>query len=303
MLKHKLILPVGILLGCIILGWFFYAVQINKRKAIVKQQEVIDKCYAHEDKKCVTQGEKNIVKLISNNAILREVQPVPSFYDNVFIGIYIENPVLAEKNTDETTTYMDCYSEKRGQSISGIYHLFTYSDGVIKSDIIIPNDEWQFPGENNLPAMAWKNTKMNNFDYFNGKPYSKNDSPNLEISSLINFADYNGDGNKYEFILYGGTYGDCSTDTNLIAGYDEKADSAVIYKVVYKDKSINYWNNGFFPNENGDVFFYRACGDHARCTDIKMNYKYNKSGKFYYLVDRIEKECKSDSDGFCFKQN
>jgi len=38
--KQKLILPISILLGCIILGGFFYASQINKQKSIEKQQEI-----------------------------------------------------------------------------------------------------------------------------------------------------------------------------------------------------------------------------------------------------------------------
>lgn len=37
--KHKLILPISILLGCIILGGFFYASQINKQKSIERQQQ------------------------------------------------------------------------------------------------------------------------------------------------------------------------------------------------------------------------------------------------------------------------
>ncbi|MDO8486209.1 MAG: hypothetical protein Q7S77_00720 [Candidatus Staskawiczbacteria bacterium] len=35
--KHKLILPISILLGCIILGGFFYASQINKQKLTERQ--------------------------------------------------------------------------------------------------------------------------------------------------------------------------------------------------------------------------------------------------------------------------
>lgn len=38
--KNKLVLPIGILLGCIILGGFFYASQINKQKSIEKQQQI-----------------------------------------------------------------------------------------------------------------------------------------------------------------------------------------------------------------------------------------------------------------------
>lgn len=45
--KHKIILPVSILLGCIILGGFFYASQVNKQKSIEKQQAI----KLQEDKK------------------------------------------------------------------------------------------------------------------------------------------------------------------------------------------------------------------------------------------------------------
>ena len=36
--KHKIILPISILLGCIILGGFFYASQVNKQQSIEGQQ-------------------------------------------------------------------------------------------------------------------------------------------------------------------------------------------------------------------------------------------------------------------------
>lgn len=53
--KHKLILPVSILLGCIILGGFIYASQINKQKSIEKQQAI----KLQEDKKIeVAKAEK-----------------------------------------------------------------------------------------------------------------------------------------------------------------------------------------------------------------------------------------------------
>ena len=38
--KHKLILPISILLGCIILGGFFYASQINKQRLVERQLEI-----------------------------------------------------------------------------------------------------------------------------------------------------------------------------------------------------------------------------------------------------------------------
>lgn len=38
--KNKLILPISILLGCTILGGFFYATQINKQESIERQQQI-----------------------------------------------------------------------------------------------------------------------------------------------------------------------------------------------------------------------------------------------------------------------
>ena len=38
--KNKLVLPVSILIGCIILGGFYYAGEITKQKSIEKQQQI-----------------------------------------------------------------------------------------------------------------------------------------------------------------------------------------------------------------------------------------------------------------------
>ena len=38
--KSKLVLAISILLGCIILGGFFYASQINKQQSIERQQQI-----------------------------------------------------------------------------------------------------------------------------------------------------------------------------------------------------------------------------------------------------------------------
>ena len=38
--KHKLILPISILLGCIILGGFYYTSQVNKQQSIERQQQI-----------------------------------------------------------------------------------------------------------------------------------------------------------------------------------------------------------------------------------------------------------------------
>ena len=56
--KNKLILPVAIILGCIVLGGSFFAVQASKQRSIEKQQEVelqaksvADQVRAEQDRK------------------------------------------------------------------------------------------------------------------------------------------------------------------------------------------------------------------------------------------------------------
>jgi len=48
--KNKLILPISILLGCIILGGFFYVSQINKQRSIEKQQQIELQAKSEQDK-------------------------------------------------------------------------------------------------------------------------------------------------------------------------------------------------------------------------------------------------------------
>lgn len=48
--KSKLILPITILLGCIILGGFYYASQLSKQKSIEKQQQIDLQAKAEQDK-------------------------------------------------------------------------------------------------------------------------------------------------------------------------------------------------------------------------------------------------------------
>jgi len=55
--KNKLVLPISILLGCIILGSFYYTSQLNKQQFIEKQQQIdlqakkeADQAKAEQDK-------------------------------------------------------------------------------------------------------------------------------------------------------------------------------------------------------------------------------------------------------------
>lgn len=264
---------------------------INKSES-QKQDQQEEKCFSYEDKKCVTKEEKEIIQLIPIGAILREIKPMPASERNDFIGIYIENPVIEATSTDD---YMNCSANIRGQSVIGVYHLFTYSLEHINSDIIIPKSASWDDYNSSLSAqrigMSWRNTKYNNFNNYNGQSYLERDKFNLEISNLINFEDYNGDGLPHEFILYGGVYYACGTDENLVAGYDNENGSAIIYKIMGETNSPTYWAARFIPDQNGNVANKWGCGDHGSEEEISVLYKYNPINKYYYFVNKTVKKC------------
>jgi hypothetical protein len=81
--KNKLILPVSILLGCIILGGFYYVSEVNKQKSIEKQQQIelqaktaqdqanasttAQNLLAQEKQKCSEDGGKFFQQFYANN--------------------------------------------------------------------------------------------------------------------------------------------------------------------------------------------------------------------------------------------
>lgn len=69
--KHKLILPVSILLGCVILGGFYYKVEITKQALLEKQQLIkleADKKADYFKKKTECEKYKNeIIKNVEQN--------------------------------------------------------------------------------------------------------------------------------------------------------------------------------------------------------------------------------------------
>jgi hypothetical protein len=299
--SNNYLLPISIVLGCIILGSFYYASRMNYKNTgteSYKEDEYLfqleERCYFYEDKKCVTKEEKEVIKLIPENAILREIKPLPLFDKSIYIGIYIEGPEVQKVSTNNMS-YSSCGESVRGQGIQGIYHLFTYGYGKIESDIVIPKsitwDDYNPDLAVNKISMAWKNTKYNNFNHFKGGAYSQENKYDLEITDLINFQDLNGDGQRYEFILFGGMYMDCSTDENLIAGFDKENNVAIIYKLKSSEGQFYYWGVNFFPDESGSVIIQWPCGDHGSMEERTIYYKYDSASKYYYFFNKTIKDC------------
>ncbi len=59
--KNKLVLPISILLGCIILGGLFYATQVIKQKSIEKQQLIELRIKAAQDQAKTEQDKKEYI--------------------------------------------------------------------------------------------------------------------------------------------------------------------------------------------------------------------------------------------------
>lgn len=121
--RHKLILPVSILLGCIILGGFYYASQINKQRSIERQQQIdlqakenteqdrfnqekeliqqaeINKLTAKYRQECIVAEEKNRLALqteldeCTSETCMKNIKNLASTYDlgNKFIDACIKN--------------------------------------------------------------------------------------------------------------------------------------------------------------------------------------------------------------------
>jgi hypothetical protein len=84
--KTKFILPITILLGCIILGGFYYASETNKQQSIEKQQQI-----EHQAKtECFTKATKTKEQAMKadNTAVINGLQITRSDYDKIFNDEY-----------------------------------------------------------------------------------------------------------------------------------------------------------------------------------------------------------------------
>lgn len=92
---NKFILPVSIILGCVILGGFFYASQINKQVSIEKQQE-LERNAKRDELRIKTEIEQKQVDKENNDAVFTNnlkcqslLKDLKQRWNNV-IGIYYD---------------------------------------------------------------------------------------------------------------------------------------------------------------------------------------------------------------------
>ena len=91
--KNKLVLPIIILLGCIILGGFYYTTQVSKQRSIEKQQQIELRAGQEEKqirKECFSEAEdyKNSIIKAESDYINSGGRITRADYDKIFDDTY-----------------------------------------------------------------------------------------------------------------------------------------------------------------------------------------------------------------------
>jgi hypothetical protein len=114
--KHKLILPISIVLGCIVLGSFYYIVQLNKQQYFGKQEQIDAqqkqsefKVKAETDQIKIGQEQPNITDVpvgtaINQQQINKAASPTPA--EDPSIKIEKCKTTANEKAQNDVTVYI-----------------------------------------------------------------------------------------------------------------------------------------------------------------------------------------------------
>ncbi len=219
---------------------------------------------------------------------------------DTYIGIYILNYKIIVNDTDYQIPYMTCPEQVYGVvSIEGEYHLFTFEDGKISSDIAVPISKTEF-GENTTSTantFVLKNSKQNRFYIFGGVAPEEEEKDEIVRIDLINFNDYTGDKINREFNLVG-YYISCGHVERLIAGYNNTTGKVIIYPIV-EGSEISYWHDNFIPKD-GAVDYWVLCGDHASEIEIHDYYRFDFEDNEFKLINSTENSCFEDDNGSVF---
>ena len=109
-LKQRLILPISILFGCIVLGGFIYASQISKQKSIEKQQQIDIRA---------KENQQQLDLQIKKEEVKAKIEADQETETNKLLSKYREEcEDIEEKNSKALqTTYDNCESEYCRESI------------------------------------------------------------------------------------------------------------------------------------------------------------------------------------------
>ena len=243
--------------------------------------------YEKSNLMCIPTIGQKIHDNIPTNSLLREYREVP-WKKGLYVGIYINDYRVNEVNWDREP-YMSCPEETEWQWITWEYHIFSYWNEEIISDIQIPspnqkNEEMIFP---------YMNTKTNNSKYFFGdNPRNKKEEYLIEQTTLINFQDYNWDWVKNEFLLVNWWDQVCGHKNYMIVGLNQANNEVMIYEIESKNHKIIYWWDNFVPNEKWEVKNWYECWDHGTEIGNRNFYKYDPFLKKYIFLKDEEIECK-----------
>ena len=235
---------------------------------------------------------ENIIKQkIPTGAILREYKEL-AWNNGLYVWIYIKNYKFdKEMNTVDTEIpYSTCPEEVQWQWISWEYHLFTFQNNLLTSDIIIPLGfrNISYPGaELNLSYM---NTKLNNSYYFWWvKPKDNSEEYIIEKSDLLNFKDYTGDGIPYEFLLLDHWDQVCWHNNYLVAWINSQL-KIVIYWIKWNNGTV-FWDDNFIPDSKWEIQNGWQCWDHWAWTEKKNIYFFSPQTNTFILKSSTEKDC------------
>lgn len=236
---------------------------------------------------CSINTEWKIIEKIPSWAFLREFKNVP-WEDDTYIWVYINN-YKVNPISEENPPYTDCFWEVEWNSIEWEYHIFTFENNKITSDMLVPG---LMENYNPIFAFPYKNTKINNFQYFGWeKPKNEIENYNIEYTNLITFRDFNGDWLKQEFSLINHWDQVCWHNNYLIVGFDAKNRSAVFYWIRDKNNNLNFWWDNFIPDNKWNAITGWDCWDHGSATETKNNFTFNKEKKEYILTNSTTQEC------------
>jgi hypothetical protein len=233
---------------------------------------------------------KTIMNVLPAKTRLREIKQLPSD-KSIYIGLYVEEWELM-KPSEDTNSYTDCYWEVEGQWMKWDYYIFSFQNWIITSKIKVPlGFRESYNGETNKLIFPIENTKINNYNFFKWKkPIDESDMYNMELTSLINFEDYNWDWIKNEFYLLDHRDQVCGHNNYLIAWFDNTSKKVLVYWMSNKWNISYRWDN-FIPDSKWNVRNWRECGDHWSATEMKNIFKFDKEKNMYVLISGKERQC------------
>ena len=225
---------------------------------------------------------------------------------NKGMGIAMKNPIFSEFIEEDLSgeSYdISCPASVEGlMNVSGDGYIFVFSK---KGDVIKIDDIKKIPSpwEHFSYSYPLVHTKQNSYLYFWGeKPTSEIDENRLVRQYVIDWRDFNGDWEFYEFVLEGYFDWMCGWHDYLFIGYDKKLDKILFYDFDWKATETEgnfgflYWTRliGDIKNKfsNGilhqETFCWTQLGGDS---DESRDWVYNPLKKVFEMKNYHSRKC------------